>query len=93
MQPSNMKKKRSVTKVSEKDFADPKNTNYALTHQEQDSEGDLETKIYKASYCDQIGAQYGDWAISEIQFKHEKVKFYDLLNGCIVFQNIQKWGI
>ena len=49
MQPSNMKKKRSVTKVSEKDFADPKNTNYALTHQEQDSEGDLETKIYKAS--------------------------------------------
>lgn len=47
MQPSNMKKKRSVTKVSEKDFADPKNTNYALTHQEQDSEGDLETKIYK----------------------------------------------
>ena len=47
MQPSNLKKRRSVTKVNEKDFADPKCSNYALTHQEQDTDGDLETKIYK----------------------------------------------
>jgi len=45
MQPSNLKKRRSKTKVSEKDL--PRCSNYALTHQEQDSDGDLETKIYK----------------------------------------------
>merc|ERR1712080_243235 len=35
MQPSNLKKRRSKTKVSEKDL--PRCSNYALTHQEQDS--------------------------------------------------------
>ena len=35
------------------------------------------------------------WDISEIQFKYEKLKFYDLLNGSmeLVFQIIQKWDI
>jgi len=45
MQPSNFKKRKSKTKLSEKDL--PSSTNYALTHQEQDSDGDIETKIYK----------------------------------------------
>lgn len=48
MQPSNLKKKRSTTKLSEKDIA--KSSNYALTTQEQDSDGDLETKIFKVSF-------------------------------------------
>jgi len=45
MQPSNLKKRRSKTKVSEKDLL--KCSNYAVTTQEQDSDGDIETKIYK----------------------------------------------
>ena len=45
MQPSNFKKRKSKTKLSEKDL--PSSTNYALTHQEQDSDGDIETQIYK----------------------------------------------
>merc|ERR1712029_477946 len=48
MQPSNLKKKRSVTKLSERDLLDPKTSNYALTTQEQDSDGDIVTTIYKA---------------------------------------------
>ena len=47
MQPSNLKKKRSVTKLSEKDLLDPKTSNYALTTQEQDSDGGIVTTIYK----------------------------------------------
>ena len=47
MQPTNMKKKRSVTRLSEKDLLDPKCSNYALTTQEQDSDGDIVTKVYK----------------------------------------------
>ena len=37
----------------------------------------------------------GDWAISEVQFKYEKLEFYDLLNGSMEldFQKIQKWDI
>ena len=37
----------------------------------------------------------GDWAIAEVQFKYEKLEFYDLLNGSmeLVFQKIQKWDI
>ena len=37
----------------------------------------------------------GDWAISEIQFKYEKLEFYVLLNGSkeLDFQKIQKWDI
>ena len=49
MQPSNLKKKRSVTKLSEKDLLDPKTSNYALTTQEQDSDGGIVTTIYKVS--------------------------------------------
>ena len=32
------------------------------------------------------------WAISEIRFKYEKLKFYNLLNGSmeLVFQKIEK---
>jgi len=45
MQPSNLKKRRSKTKVSEKDLL--KCSNYAVTTQEQDSDGDIETKIFK----------------------------------------------
>jgi len=44
MQP-NLKKRRSKTKLSEKDLA--QGTNYALTTHEQDSDGDVETKVYK----------------------------------------------
>lgn len=47
MQPSNLKKRRSVTKLSEKDLADPRCSNYALTTHEQDSDGGVETKIFK----------------------------------------------
>ena len=37
----------------------------------------------------------GDWAISEIKFKYEKVGIYDLFNGSMEldFQKIQKQGI
>ena len=45
MQPSNLKKGRSKTKLSEKDLA--KSSNYALHTQDQDSDGDIEQKIFK----------------------------------------------
>ena len=37
----------------------------------------------------------GDWAISEIQFKYEKLKFYDILNGSMEldFRKILNWDI
>ena len=37
----------------------------------------------------------GDWNISEIQFKFDKLKFYNLFNGSmeLVFQKIKKWDI
>ena len=50
MQPTNLKKKKSVTKLDKKDLEDPKCSNYALTTQEQDSEGDVETKIFKVCF-------------------------------------------
>ena len=42
-----------------------------------------------------IGGYQGDWAIPEIQFKYEKVKFYYLLNGSmeLVFQKIKKFNL
>ena len=44
---------------------------------------------------EEVFVYQGDWAISEIQFKYEKVNFYNLLNGSmeLVFQKIQKWDI
>ena len=45
MQPSNLKKGRSKTRLSEKDLA--KSSNYALHTQDQDSDGDIEQKIFK----------------------------------------------
>ena len=42
-----LKKKRSLNRLSERDLVDPKVSNYMVTHQEQDSDGDVETKIYK----------------------------------------------
>ena len=43
-----MKKRRSVTKLSEKDTQ--KASKYVLTHQELDSDGDLATKYVKVRW-------------------------------------------
>jgi len=46
MQP-NIPKRRSVTKLSEKDIFDKKVSNYCLTTQAQDTDGEVETKVYQ----------------------------------------------
>lgn len=44
----NMKKRKSVTKLTEvKDIVNSKTSKYCLTTQEQDTDGELETKLYK----------------------------------------------
>lgn len=48
-QPS-MKKRKSVTKLTDvKDIVNSKTSKYCLTTQEQDADGELETKLYKVS--------------------------------------------
>lgn len=54
MQPQ-MKRKKSVTRLSEKDLADPKSEKYCLTTQEQDTDGELETKLYKGDIIPTAG--------------------------------------
>lgn len=46
MQP-NIPKRRSVTKLTEKDIMDKKVSNYCLTTQGQDTDGEVETKVYQ----------------------------------------------
>ena len=43
----NLQRRKSVTKLKSGDFTDPRTTNYCLTTQEQDSQGELETKLFK----------------------------------------------
>jgi len=44
----NMPRRKSVSKLTDpKDVTDPHTNKYCLTTQEQDSEGELETKLYK----------------------------------------------
>ncbi|UYV61403.1 hypothetical protein LAZ67_1004730 [Cordylochernes scorpioides] len=52
-----MKKRRSVSKLQIKDFKDPEK--YVLTHQEQDSQGEIETHLYKGDVIPSVsgGAQ------------------------------------
>ena len=44
-----MKKRKSVTKLNEKDTKEA--TKYVLTHQSVDSDGDMATKLVKVSVC------------------------------------------
>ena len=44
--------KRSVTKLSEKEVFHEKTTRYCLTSQEQDTDGEVETKLYKVIKVD-----------------------------------------
>jgi len=45
-----MRKRKSITKLTDmKDVVDPKTSKYCLTTQEQDTDGELETKLYKVS--------------------------------------------
>lgn len=39
--------KRSVTKLTEKDLFNDKTAKYCLTTQEQDTDGEVETKVFK----------------------------------------------
>jgi kinesin family protein 23 len=49
MQPL-MKRRKSVTKLTDmKDIANPKTSKYCLMTQEQDSSGELETRLYKVT--------------------------------------------
>lgn len=55
MQPT-MKKRKSITKLSKaKDVTNPKQNKYCLVAQEPDSEGELETKLYKADIVPTCG--------------------------------------
>jgi len=47
-----MNKRKSVTRVTEKDARDA--TKYVLTHQTVDSEGDLETNLVKVIVTDAV---------------------------------------
>lgn len=50
MQPT-MRKRKSITKLTEmQDVANPKTSKYCLTTQEQDTDGELETKLYKVCH-------------------------------------------
>lgn len=44
-----MKKKKSVSKLEVKDVVKSDVSKYVLQHQEQDSQGEVETQLYKAS--------------------------------------------
>lgn len=46
MQPK-IEKRKSVTKITDKDILDDKVSKYCLTTQSQDTDGELETKLYK----------------------------------------------
>lgn len=46
LQPS-LERRKSVNRLRSEDFVDGHITNYCLTTQQQDSEGELETKLYK----------------------------------------------
>uniref|UniRef100_A0A1B6F0N8 Kinesin-like protein n=1 Tax=Cuerna arida TaxID=1464854 RepID=A0A1B6F0N8_9HEMI len=55
MQPV-IKKRKSITKLTDvKDLANPKTSKYCLMTQEQDSEGDMETHIYKGDVVPTCG--------------------------------------
>ncbi|XP_059485129.1 kinesin-like protein KIF23 isoform X2 [Neocloeon triangulifer] len=52
----NMPRRKSVTKLTDpKDVTDPSTSKYCLTTQEQDSEGELETKLYKGDVLPTVG--------------------------------------
>ena len=44
-----MKKRKSVTKLDAKDVINDKTSKYVLTHQDQDSQGEVETHMVKVS--------------------------------------------
>lgn len=55
MQPT-MKKRKSVSKLDKaSDITNPKQSRYCLVSQEPDTEGELETKLYKADIVPTIG--------------------------------------
>ena len=45
-----MKKRKSVTKLDAKDVINEKTSKYVLTHQDQDSQGEVETHMVKVSW-------------------------------------------
>ncbi|KAG0710318.1 Kinesin-like protein KIF23 [Chionoecetes opilio] len=51
----NLHRRKSVTKLRADDFTDPRTTNYCLTTQEQDSHGELETKLFKGEVLPTAG--------------------------------------
>jgi kinesin family protein 23 len=54
LQPA-LKKRRSVTRLQEKDIVNNKTSKYLLTTQNQDEEGQLETRLYKADVLPTAG--------------------------------------
>ncbi|XP_071535053.1 kinesin-like protein KIF23 isoform X2 [Panulirus ornatus] len=54
LQPS-LERRKSVTRLRSEDFVDGQITNYCLTTQQQDSEGELETKLYKGDVLPTAG--------------------------------------
>jgi hypothetical protein len=57
--------KRSVTKLSEKEIFHEKTTRYCLTSQEQDTDGEVETKLYKVNK--ETGSEYRSHKVFEYQ--------------------------
>lgn len=54
MKPS-IKNKKTVARPGEKDFKDTNATNYVLAHQEEDSAGEIETKLIKGDVYKTVG--------------------------------------
>lgn len=73
MQPC-MKKKKSVTQLTVvEDFAD-KASKYCLRTQEQDSEGEIETRLYKVSFL----------FIGRVELKHEFMPLFVFFQADVV---------
>ncbi|KAK8396601.1 hypothetical protein O3P69_004941 [Scylla paramamosain] len=60
-----------ITKLKSSDFTDPRTTNYCLTTQEQDSQGELEMKLFKGEVLPTagVGAQV---VLRDVEILHQR---------------------
>ncbi|XP_045129221.1 kinesin-like protein KIF23 isoform X1 [Portunus trituberculatus] len=67
----NLHRRKSVTKLKSGDFTDPRTTNYCLTTQEQDSQGELETKLFKGEVLPTAGGG-AQVVLRDVEILHQR---------------------
>lgn len=79
-----LKKRKSITKLTDmKDVANSKTSKYCLMTQEQDSEGDLETHLYKVMYFYLWQFIIQDFTCNLILYGYKYGKCYTLNLCCL----------